>query len=138
MRIEQSTFRYVEGILHSFEKYPRMISNRRLEITNPYTETDGNIGGGSGNRISNETERMASRLISDKKLMGLTSRYNAMKETLARADDKTRQIIEIYYIKKPRLVTWEGVAEQVDYSSRQCRRIRDKFIQDLAEELGLE
>ena len=135
--IETNTFRYVEGILHSYERYPRLISNRKEEIMHPYRETDSNIGGGSSGLISNETERMATKLVTDKRLMELERQFQAVNAALNRANEATRRIVELYYIKKPRLVTWEGVAQKVGYSSRQCRRIRDNFIGELAEELGL-
>lgn len=42
-----------------------------------------------------------------------------------------REICELYYIDK---MTWENVEEKVAISGRQCRRIRDKALEDLLKE----
>ncbi len=135
--IDKNEFKYVEGLLANHTRYPKWIYEREQEIIYPYRETDGNIGGGSSGIISNETERIASMLVHDKRLNELKRQFEAVSWAMGDSSDATREIIRQYYMTCPRVETWRSISEAVSYSQRHCKRLRDNFVVKVARELGM-
>lgn len=135
LRVE--TYTFIEGIIRNYKTYPRWISQRKEEIIAPHKQIDENIGGGRGGSISNTTERAVTALVLDKSLMSLQREYEAVDLAFNTCEEKTKEIIELYYLQRPRTKTWDGVAQEVGYSKKQCQRLRDGFVKFIAEQIGL-
>ena len=135
--LRNETFKYIEGVIRSYHDYQKWISEREAEIFNsPKIEIDENVGGGRSPYMTNETERIASKLILDRQLNGLREEYEAVHYIFTHSSDKTQEVIQLWYLDRPRKVTWDGVAEKVMYSKKHCQRLRDVFVFSVAERLG--
>ncbi|EKB54480.1 RinA family phage transcriptional regulator [Facklamia hominis] len=137
VKLRSGTYKYIESILRSYHDYEQYIYLREQELLNPHKDCDTNVGGGRGNAISDPTRIKASRLVEDRKVQVLKAEKQAVEKALASVDDVSKEIIVLWYLKKPRLVTWDGVANKVHLSRSQCIRRRDNFISLIADELGL-
>lgn len=77
-------------------------------------------------------------LSEDKRLTELERQKNAVEYVLNKADEKTRQAIQGYYmVVEPK--TWDDIAIEVfngEISTRTLKRRRDAFFEVLAERLG--
>lgn len=136
-KLRITTFKYLEEIIRRSDDYPKEINLREQEIINPYRISDENIGGGRSDVIANQTERIATKLVTDRRLSNLQREYDAFRKTFDSCDDNVKEIITMAYIDKPRTKTWDGIAVRSGYSRAQCFRYRDAFILAMAEELGL-
>lgn len=132
--IRDGAYRHTEDIIRSFHKYPRWIKELEEKLLYPHKEIDANQGTG-GNLPSSPTENTAMSLISDNKLQQMKREYEQLLEMLAKTDDKTKRIIELWYIERPQTKTWDGISLEVGLTKRQCFRLRDAFIKELAEKL---
>ena len=131
------TFKFIEQTLIDYKGMDKHIERRIKELKYPVVHTDENIGGGKSNRVSNPTERLAITLADDLMLSNLRNIKNTVDDVLDDLEPEAREVIELYYIKSPRKYTWVGVAENVRYSERQCRRIRDEVFERIAKKLGM-
>lgn len=136
--IDKNEFKFIEGLLTNHRRYPKWINEREQEILYPYRETDGNIGGGSSGIISNETERIASMLVHDKRLNELKKQFETVSWALGDSNRATREIIVGYYMTCPKVETWRSLSEAVNFSQRHCKRMRDNFVVKVARELNKE
>ncbi|MCW6682060.1 hypothetical protein NHG29_04140 [Aerococcaceae bacterium NML160702] len=134
--LREETFKYIEGIVRSYHQYEKWIKQREAEIYNPpKIEEDENIGGGRSPYLTNETERIATKLVLDKQLQSLREEYSAVKYAFSMCkDEREAQVIHLFYVQRKK--TWEGVADETKYSRRQCMNIRDVFIKRVAEYMG--
>ncbi|MDT2814347.1 hypothetical protein P7H75_05770 [Vagococcus carniphilus] len=135
--MRKGTFKYIEQIIEDYDKYDNLIKKREQEIWHPQRETDENIGGGQRPRDFNMVERLASRLVEDERLCRLKDEKDALDRAFRICRPGTDKIIRMWYLDKPRLKTWDGVAKEVNWSRRTCINLRDEFIQSVADELGM-
>lgn len=135
--MRKGTFKYIEQIIADYDKYERLIARREEEIWFPSKETDENIGGSSGSRDFCAVERLASRLAEDEKLRRLKEEKQAIDKAFKHCRPGTRKVIDMWYLDKPRLKTWDGVAKETNWSRRTCINLRDDFIKMIADELNL-
>lgn len=134
--LKLSTFNSVEDILRDYPLYPKWINEREQEIFAPMKELDENIGGSRSGYTSNITERIASSLIEDIRLKELRREYEAVRVALGECEENALKIVQLYYFDKPRLKTWSGIALEIGYSERHCRRLRNGIVKRIADLLG--
>lgn len=136
--MKQGTFKYIEQLLNEYPDMDKYISLRIEELKYPNTiEADQNIGGGSSGFVSNPTERMVMTIVEDKRLKNIELNKQAIDKVLFESDELTAMIIRMYYFDKPRLKTWEGIALAICVSEGHCRKLRTRFFEKVADELGL-
>lgn len=135
--MNKGTFAFIEQTLKDFNAMDKHIDGRIKELKYPVVHTDENIGGGRSNLMSSPTERLAITLADDLMLSNLRNIKRVVASVLDELEPSARKVIELYYIEKPRKLTWDGVAEKTKYSKRQCYNIRDLVFDEIAKELGL-
>lgn len=135
--IKQYTFKYLEGLISDYKQMDQHIKARELELLSPWSESDGNIGGGRSSIVSRPTETKGLSIATDKSLLELKRQKQALDVVVSKARPVALDIIELRYWADPRKLTWDGIASQVHYSRSQCFLLRDEFILRLCEELGL-
>ena len=135
--MKRGTFKYLEQILIDYPDYDKRIKRRREEIFYPEKEHDENVGGGRTNINFSTVERMASALISDKMIVRLEDEKEAIEKTLDLSHPTMRAVIETYYFKRPRLLTWDGVASECNIHVVHAKKVRTEFLKLLAAELGM-
>lgn len=136
--MKRGTFVYIEQLLRDYPEMGNYIKKREEELIYPDEMViDQNIGGGRSPFISKPTERMAITIVEDKRLCELSRCKCAIDKLINEADFIVVGVIQMFYFEKPRLRTWEGIAMDTGLSERHCRRLRDKFFQAVADELGM-
>lgn len=135
--MNNGTFKFIEQTLIDFKQMDKHIEKRIEAIKYPVVHTDENIGGGKSNVTSNPTERLAITLADDLMLSNLRNIKQNVEVVLDSLEPEARKVIELYYINQPRKYTWVGVAQESNYSERQCRNIRNGVFKEIAKRLGL-
>lgn len=135
--MNNGTFKFIEQILIDFNDIDDHIAKRVEALKYPVVHSDNNVGGGKSNLVSSPTERLAITLADDLMLSNLRDTKRVVEEVLNELEPKSRKVIELYYIDKPRTLTWAGVALAVSYTERHCRRIRNKVFEEIAKRLGV-
>lgn len=135
--MNNGTFKFIEQTLIDFNDIDDHIKKRIKALKYPVIHTDENIGGGRSNLTSNPTERMAITLADDLMLSNLRNIKEVVEVVLDELEPRARDVIELYYMEKPRVFTWSGVAMETSYSPSQCRRIRNLAFEEIAKKLGL-
>ncbi|UJF15073.1 hypothetical protein LZ578_08680 [Jeotgalibaca sp. MA1X17-3] len=136
--MKRGTYVYIEQILREFPDSDKYINQRKEELRYPLErEADENIGGGRSNTVGSPTERAAISIADDKRLHKIIENKNAICSVLEDSSDLVNEIIHEFYFKKPRTKTWQGIAMEIPISERHCRRLRNMFFEQIADELGL-
>ena len=135
--MNNGTFKFIEQTLIDFNDIDSHIEKRIDALKYPVVHTDENIGGGKSNLTSNPTERLAITLADDLMLSNLRNIKKVVETELDKLEPKPREVIQLYYIDKPRILTWAGVALEISYTERHCRRIRNELFKEIAKKLGL-
>lgn len=129
----------IEEILRDYPNVDKYIEEREQELMYPMQETDENVGGGKGNKISKPQERMVITLESDRRLNQLKKQRDAVEECYINSDEDTQHIIsELYFRKYPRY-RMEGLIENnvVHCDRSTAFRLKAMFIANVARELKL-
>ena len=131
-------FKYVESLLKEYVNYPKHINKRREELRFPVKQKDENLGGGSSsfNKTAPQ-EVFVIKLDQDKRLTRLEEQYLIITDVLDCLPKDEFKIIELYYLKTPRTLTWDGVAQQANCSRRRCFDVRNKVVVEIGKRLGL-
>lgn len=135
--MNNGTFKFIEQTLIDFNEIDDYVENRIEELKYPVVHTDENIGGGKSNIMTKPTERLAITLADDLMLSNLRNTKQVVESVLDELEPKPRQVIELYYIDKPRTLTWAGVALETNFTERHCRRIRNGVFKEIAKRLGM-
>ncbi len=135
--MRNSTYKYLESELFEYPYIERHIANVRQQVITPHREIDENIGGGKSNTNVSTVEIAATRLITDKRLIQLENIKRAIETVYNKSDNTSRDLMDLYYFKKPRLYTPDGIADKLHISRRQFYNIKKKIITELANELGI-
>ncbi|HJA91315.1 MAG TPA: DUF722 domain-containing protein [Candidatus Jeotgalibaca merdavium] len=136
--MRKGTFNFIEQILLDYKYIDQHIEERFKILCYPVVEyEDENIGGSRGTAISNPTERLALTISDDVFIESLRRNKRAVNKVLRNLDPQAKKVIELYYFDVPRKYTWVGIAQQCNYSEKQCRNIRNLVFERIAKELGL-
>ena len=135
LELTKPTFKKIEAEWFKYRQTVKEIQMLREEIMNPPKEYDENIGGGRGSEIGKPTERIATRLTTNKQLRYLTEIADAIEEVYNALPDDYKKLVQLRYWSN-RDLTWDGVALKLNVSRRQAIRWRDDIIQATNEVLG--
>ncbi|KRM73021.1 hypothetical protein FC34_GL000741 [Lacticaseibacillus brantae DSM 23927] len=94
------------------------------------------MGGGKSNVMTNTSELMAITIADDRRLTNLERNKKVVERCLGNADEDTVVIINELYIKQHPTLTIQGVAQKLNLSVPSVKRRRQRFLEDLREELG--
>ena len=136
--MRRSTFKNIEAILRDYPDYDKYIAEREQSLLYPDNiYSDENIGGGRSNQTSDPTGRKAVTLAEDRTLLLLKYQKEKIEKVIDESDFVTNKVVAEYYFARPQLKTWDGVAVDNGMSKTNCLRIRDRFFDMIADELGL-
>lgn len=134
--IDNKTRQYVRSRLYKYNEYKKDIQEIRQSIMTPWKESDENIGGGRSSLPVFEVEEKAFKLISNEQLAFRTKFLYVVDTLLAKCNDEVQKIIEMKYFAHESN-SWVKIASEVGYSEDGCRKIERKFIDSVAEKIGL-
>ena len=135
--MKKGTYSFIEQTLSDYNEIDSHIKKRVEEITYPVSITDENIGGSSSGAISNPTERLAITIMDDMLISNLKYTKSIVDDVLDSLEPNARQVIELYYIDRPRKYTWTGVSLESNFSESYCRKIRNIVFEKIAKKLGM-
>lgn len=134
------TKRMIEEYLREYPETNRYIKERTLQIIYPAKQPDENVGGGRAQyKYDQSVVYTAIGLAEDKILNTLKHRRDVIDDCLDDAGKDTETIIKELYFKRHQQYTMDGlIANDLIHVSRtQAFRLRDKFIQHVAEGLDI-
>lgn len=140
MEMKTRTKRIIEEYLREYPETNRYLKERTLQIIYPYKETDENVGGGKAQyKYDQSVVYTAISLKEDKILNTLKHHRDIIDDCLDDAGEDTQMIIAELYFKRHQQYTMDGlIANDLIHVSRtQAFRLRDKFIQHVAEGLDI-
>lgn len=131
------TFKHAEAEWYNYYHTLKEIARLREEIMSPFLdETDDNRGGGKSNIPGKPTERIATRLATNKKLEYLTEIVEAIEQVYNALPDDYKKLVRLKYWNRNKRLTWEGIAGELHVSRRQAMRWRDEIIRATIELIG--
>jgi len=137
MKLRHSTKKYLESELFDYKDMNKHLNQLREEIANPWQPQDENIGGGRSNRNVSVTERTATLLVTDKRLLQMQRMSNAIEKVYNDGTDLQKEFMDIYYFQKNRKLTIEGIAQELNYSRSTILDNKRIILCRLADELGI-
>ncbi|UXV31892.1 transcriptional regulator [Mammaliicoccus sciuri] len=136
--MRNSTIKYLEEELCNYDHTRKRMKELREEIRTPWQPQDENIGGGRSNNNVSTTELTATRLVNDKRIEHLERVTIAIEKVFDEGNQLEQQLMNLYYFKKPRLLTVDGIVDKLYISRSHFYRIKKGIIIKLADELGIE
>lgn len=134
--MKQAAFKYVEDELFNYPESKKEIERIRDDIIHGKSTTDENIGGGRAG-ISKPTERIATMLLTNRKLEHLERVVNAIDYVVNNLPEERRQLVVMRYWTKPQTYTWDGLAYQLDRDRATLIRWRNDIVVTVGELIGL-
>lgn len=138
-KIKPATFRHIEAELYNHGETKQEIQRRREEIMNPFEEDPEQInivkGANSVREPGRPTERMATRLLRDRKLRNLEEIVSAIDSAYKQVSDDHRLVVrEGYWNRRGR--TWGQVADSCYMHRNTVRKHRNEFVMLVAAKVG--
>jgi RinA family phage transcriptional activator len=135
MQLSKGAFRHIESELYSYEDTKQEIERLRNDIIHASPVTD-NPEGGRSNAVGDPTGRVATLLLTHRRLEQLEKIVEAIERVYRALPEEKQILIKLKYWKQPQTLTWEGIAQKVHVSRRQVLRWRDAILYAIAEQLG--
>lgn len=134
-KLSRAAFRHIEAELYSYHDTLKQIDRLRKQIIFSNDNPDENIGGGKSNLPGRPTERIATQLLTDKRLEKLEEMAGAIEYAYNALSDDHRKVIKTKYWSHKRL-TWDDVATQLNMHRNTAMKLRRDVIYMIAEKIG--
>lgn len=135
--MRKTTINYLEEELKQYNSTQKRMEGLKEEIQYPWQEQDTNVGGGKSNTITSTTERLATRLITDKRLAHMHRVSDAITNVYDNGQPIERELMDLLYFDKPRKYTVDGVIDRLNVSRATFFRLKKRVLCNLADELGI-
>lgn len=126
----------IEEYWSSLDELKKQLRYREWELLNAHQETDTNIGGGKGNRISDTTGNKAIILAEDKNYQHLKNIITTLEQLYEELDHDQKTIVDMRYFDKQEAYEWQHVADKLYMSVQRVLRKRNMLIDETAKRLG--
>lgn len=134
-KLRPATFKHIEAELYAFHDTKREIRRLREEIIFGVSNDDENVGGGRSSEPGRPTERIATRLTTNRRLRNLEEIEQAIEATLNQVPEECQKTIRLKYLSN-RKMPWEAIADKVPCHRTTAIRYRRNFIELVAEKIG--
>lgn len=146
MRQYSDYYRAVDGYLKNYSKFKIAVENLATErqaklfqlsgCSTPISKYGYGVPGGSGDSLS-QPESVVSKRIEladeaetiNKDMQEVQRIIDKVDKALSGLEPDLRQVIELSYFEK---LDWWKIADEMHYSAKWCRNLRDQAIQDMA------
>ncbi|WP_199425772.1 transcriptional regulator [Thermaerobacillus caldiproteolyticus] len=137
---EKDLFKRVEEALYSYPQMKKEIQMIRDNIMFCKDEVDENVGGGRASLPGKPTERIATRLVTNKHLERLERVVEAIEDVYHSLPDEYKQLIRLRYWTSRKYrweskYTWERIANELHVGRRTVFRMREEIIEAIAKRL---
>lgn len=134
-KLRPVVFKHIEAELYDYPNTKREIMRLREQIMFGETSTDENIGGGRSCTPGRPTERIATRLVTDRRLRNLEEVAEAIDWALNQVPEDCQQVIRAKYWRHKQM-TWKAVADECYVHPNTVTKYRKKFITLVADKIG--
>lgn len=134
--MKQAAFKYIEDELYNYHESKKEIERIRDDIIHGKSSTDENVGGSRAG-VSKPTERIATMLLTNRKLEHLERVVNAIDYVVNSLPDEKRKLVVMKYYTKPQAYTWDGLAYQLDRDRATLIRWRNDIVMSIGNLIGL-
>lgn len=134
-KIRPAAFKHIEAELYAFNDTKKEVRRLREEIIFGETNDDENVGGGRSSEPGRPTERIATRLTTNRRLRNLEEIEQAIESALNQVPGECQKTIKLKYWSNKRL-SWEAIGEKVPCHRTTAIRYRRNFIELVAEKIG--
>lgn len=135
-KLSRAAFKYIESELYSYHDTLKQIEKLRKQIIFESDFSDENIGGGKSNIPGRPTERIATRLLTDKRLEKLEEMAEAIQYAYNALTEDHRKLIKTKYWSRKKL-NWDDVAIQLNMHRNTAMKLRRDVVYLIAEKIGL-
>ncbi|MED3623247.1 transcriptional regulator [Neobacillus thermocopriae] len=133
--LSKAAFKHIESELYYYHDTLKEIDRLRKEIMFGYNNEDENIGGGRSSEPGRPTERIATRLLTHKRLRNLEEMAEAILYAYESLSDDHKSVIKTKYWSQKRL-TWDDVSIQLNMHRNTAMKLRKDVIYLIAEKIG--
>lgn len=134
MKLDKSTYKYIESEIKHYHQTLKEYQNRKQEILHDRNGAD--QVGGQSNLPSAPTESYALRLIDDRRMTRLRVTVDAIESVLSSCNQKQSDFVRLYFFAKPQKKTIDGIASDLDISRRTLFRMRNEIVYSVAKLMG--
>lgn len=134
--LSKAKVNYLEQELLAYSRIYEAVEKIRQDIMSPYQEFE-QVQGIQKSGNSSVVENTVIHLTSDKRLMRLQEIKDAIDYVYDNSNYVTQEFMELYYFKKPRRFTVQGVSQNMNVGESTAYRIRREIIGKFANELGI-
>ena len=134
INLRPAVFKHVEAELYAYHETKKEIIRLREQILHGTTTDDENVGGGRANIPGRPTERIATRLLTNKRLRNLEEIVEAIESVLYQLDDVQVKLIQLRYFSKKK--SWEAIADECHIHVQTAYKYRRLVVHAIAEKLG--
>jgi phage transcriptional activator, RinA family len=135
-KLDTAVFKYIEHELYDYPSTKQAIRRLREEIMCGEAITDENIGGGRSSEPGRPTERIATRLLTNRRLRNLEEVTEAVEQALDQVPEDCRRVINEKYWSHKRL-DWQGIADACYVHRVTAIKYRKQFVNLVAEKLAI-
>lgn len=136
-KMRRDTYRYVESELRMYRETIKEYNRRRSELLTDMKEPDEAQSGSRSNVVSAPTERYAIRLVDDRRLERLRNAIEAIQTVYEECSPDHKRLIEMNYWARPRAKTIEGIAQELNVSTRTIYRYRNEVVYAVGRMMGV-
>lgn len=139
MSISKGAFKHVESELYAYPDVKKEIERLRLEIQYPHERTeDVNIvkGASSVRQPGDPTGQTATALASNRTLEQLERIADVIDSVVTKLPEEKKRLVQLWYWTRPRMLSWDGVALELNISRRQAIRWRNGIVIQIARAIG--
>lgn len=135
--MRQATLNYIENELFYYWETKREIESLRKEILYQHRSSSASgDGGGRSGGPSDPTARIAIELMTNTKLERMEKIVQCIESVVSRLQPEKRQLVQIIYWDRPRILTWQGAAIKLHITKRTAYRWKKEIVQAIAERGG--
>lgn len=134
-KLSKAAFKHIEAELYYYHDTTKEIERLRKEIMFGNSSDDENTGGGRSSIPGRPTERIATRLLTHKRLRNLEEMAEAISYSYNALSDDHRNVIKTKYWSRKRL-NWDDVSTQLNMHRNTAMKLRKDVVYLIAEKIG--
>jgi RinA family phage transcriptional activator len=133
--LSKAAFKHIESELYYYHDTLKEIDRLRKDIMFGNSSDDENTGGGRSSEPGRPTERIATRLLTHKRLRNLEEMAEAILSVYNALSEDHQKVIQTKYWSKKRL-NWDDVSIQLTMHRNTAMKLRKDVVYLVAEKIG--
>lgn len=134
-KLSKAAFKHIEAELYCYHDTLKEIEKLRKEIMFGNNTDDENTGGGRSSIPGRPTERIATRLLTHKRLRNLEEMAEAITYSFNILSDDHQKLIKTKYWTRRRL-NWDGVSMELNMHRNTAMKLRKDVVYLIADKIG--